>query len=171
MLLAFLCVFWAEALAHSASIQASVTLDPTTPAAGWHVVRVELRDFYGTAISRAGLTIEIEEHERERVQRADLVENVTGTYQGLLEFGDSGKALLRVEAILPDGLWLGLTSVRVGSAAREVRNLGISLRHRDTSAITPLGWVLIIAFGGAMVLSAVMAAGLLLDRARSRGRA
>lgn len=169
MLMFLLSPLGTQALGHSADILASVTLDPV-PQAGWRVVRVELRDFYGTAISRAGLNIAVGEYEHELARRADLVEEAPGTYRGLLESSHSGRTLFRVEATLPDGPWLGETSVKVGPAARQVRNLGIALRHRDAPAITPLGWVLIAAFVGAMMLTAVMGGGLLLDRVRSRGR-
>lgn len=169
MLIVLLSSFGTQALAHSADILASVTLDPISQA-GWRVVRVEMRDFYGAAISRAGLTIALGEHERAIAQRADLVEEAPGTYRGLLNSSYSGWTLLRVEATLPDGPWLGQTSVYMGPTARQVRNLGIALRHRDAPAITPLGWVLIAAFVGAMMLTAVMGTRLLLDWARGRGR-
>lgn len=169
MLIVLLSSLGTQALAHSADILASVTLDPTAQT-GQHIVRVELRDFYGTAISRAGLTIAIGEDEGELAQRAALVEQVPGTYQGQLESSHSGRTLFRVEAMLPDGPWLGATSVKVGPAVRQVRNLGIALRHRDAPAITLLGWVLIAAFIGTMMLTAVMGTRLLLDWARGRGR-
>jgi hypothetical protein len=152
------------ARAHSADIQAYITLTPPVATVGQHTVKIYLRDAYGSAIPGARLLVSIEARGSRSNQGPELREELAGIYRGRLTFTDPGPVLLRFEAVLSDGPWIGQMPITVGPGGRTLQAVGVSLRHRDAPAVTLLGWIVVAAFVLGVVGVAMLGVRLFLEK-------
>jgi hypothetical protein len=128
------------------------------------MIRVYLRDAYGSPIPGARMLVSVEIQGSRSSQGPELREEAAGIYRGRLVLADPGPAVLRFEAILPDGPWQGQIPITIGPGGRTLQAAGISLRHRDAPGTTLLGWIVVAAFILGVVGVAVLGVRLFLER-------
>lgn len=125
------------AQAHNATITAVVTLDPATPKPGQDAtVSVELVDAYYNDIPGARVRAAIEPKVGAALSTATLPEQGEGTYRASLRIPDASAVFFRLEANLPDGLWLGEFPLQIGQGGSTIAGMTLELTHQDTAANT-----------------------------------
>lgn len=119
-------------LGHNAGLSAILNVEPGRPAPGQNaVLRVDLLDAYGNEVPGAKVRGALLPAGKTVLRPADLTETVAGGHSGRIRVPGAGIAVLKVEALLPDGLYLGELPIRIGEGGTEVWELRLELVHED----------------------------------------
>jgi hypothetical protein len=138
LLLSLLLLAPLHAGAHGAGINAVLSTDPVTLTPGQPArISVGLFDVYNSPIPAAQVHVRVEQDERPGQPTAELRESAAGTYTGTVTVAAPGFVVLRVEAMLPDGLWSGPLPAETGPDGLRVSEMGIELLHQDAGAPAP----------------------------------
>lgn len=143
-----------RAHAHGAGINAVLSTDPLNLTPGQPAtIAVGLFDVYNSPIPGAHVRIQVEQEEHSVQPAAELHESTPGTYTGAITVAATGFLVLRVEAILPDGLWSAPLPVETGADGTKVWDMGVELLHQDAAVPVPppslphtdYSWLVVVA--------------------------